>query len=76
MCEVKNTMEASQDDIDNTQSDNMSDIFTVQVVPPRHITLPPTSSGKPPKEGSAFDTLVGSSDEKSECIVRVFWFVS
>ena len=76
MCEVKNTMEASQDDIDNTQSDNMSDIFTVQVVPPRYITLLPTSSGKPSKEGSPFDTLVGSSDEKSECIVRVLWFVN
>ena len=48
----------SQVDMENTQTDNISDIFTVQVVPPRHITLPPISSAKPPKQGSAVYLLI------------------
>ena len=42
----------------NIQTDNISDIFTVQVVTPGHITLPRTSPGKSPKEGSTVQLLI------------------
>ena len=51
-------MVVSQDDIGITQSDNISYIFTVQVVAPRHINVPTTFSGKPPKEGSTVQLLI------------------
>ena len=57
LCRLNRTV-VSQDGMDNTQTDSISGIFTVQVVPPRHITLPPTSSGKPPKEGSIVQFLI------------------
>ena len=57
MREVNRTV-VSQVDMENTQTDNISDIFTVQVVPPRHITLPPISSAKPSKEGSTVYLLI------------------